>query len=449
MNDAGSTPRFAAQGGAVGEGIEGGSCSRSNLVGALIPVVVPVALLVLGCADGQVAGDVTDPAPQLPSNEAGLNAAGTEPDSALATSLDLKADIGRIEEVRPVGPPPGHPLAEVSRDAGVSAQLRDGSVVWFFGDTAMVKEDRSLAFFEIGSAAWASADDPTVTLDHVVDGAAAPFAVPTDEFPTCPPEAEAAGVWPLATVVDRTGERDRVLLWMQNICLGARATAIDRGISLGEWYYDPARSPAGKPVSVEVINQVLFAPGERLGDAVLPDGEDGAFVYGCKPPESPDQSPDAGPCTVARVDLADAANPDAYEVWNGEQWSVGAEPAAVEFADAPDGVGLPTGPFSVTEDPVSGAVVLVYSPWPSYVSLLWLRVAPGPTGPFGPPVEVALPDCGGPGDPTGSSCYAANVQPFLTEAGRLGVGWHDQQLRAGSPKGRFKVATVPFSLNGP
>lgn len=43
---------------------------------------------------------------------------------------------GNPQEVTQVKPIPSSPLATIDRDAGVSVQLSDGSILWLFGDTA-------------------------------------------------------------------------------------------------------------------------------------------------------------------------------------------------------------------------------------------------------------------------------------------------------------------------
>lgn len=362
-----------------------------------------------------------------------------EPDAQLV------ARVGQVGEVRPVGPRDGE-LSGLSRDAGVSVELSDGSVVWFFGDTALFEPDGSMRFFEIGSAAWASPLDPFVTLDHAERGSVQAFARPTRESPRCPPDAPSAGLWPLSAVLDPHIERDRVVIWMANICLGANRAAVGRGVSVGQWWYDPDDPPAHEPVEVEILESRIFGvDGPRFGDAALVDGAGGAYVYGCDLPDPP-QGPSSGPCRVAWVELGHEADARQYLVWDGSSWTPGAEPAEVDFAGEGDRIGLPSGPMSVARDPGSGAVVMVYSPWPSYVPFAWVRVAPTPVGPFGEPTRIELPGCldelrGHP-----RSCYAANTQAFASEVGRLGIGWHDQMLEPGDRGGTFVASSVVFAV---
>lgn len=359
---------------------------------------------------------------------------------------ELVARVGDVGEPRAVGPQEGEPLAGISRDAGISVELSDGSVVWFFGDSAVFEPDGSMRFFEIGSAAWAAANDPFATLDYADRDAAQPFARAAPGSPDCPPEAPSAGMWPLSAALDPDGARDRVVVWMANICLGANRAAVGRGVSVGQWWYDRDDPPVRQPVQVEILEPLLFGlDGPRFGDAVLADGSGGAYVYGCDLPDPPG-GPTSGPCRVGWVDLTRAHDPGAYRVWNGGDWIYGGEPAEIGFTSSEGGGGLPSGAFSVARDPGTGAVIMVYSPWPSYSPVAVARVAPTPVGPFGEPTEIELPGCSDDLHGRPRSCYAANVQPFLTRADQLGIGWYDQMLEPGDRGGTFLAASVRFEI---
>ncbi|MFV0317418.1 MAG: hypothetical protein ACK5O2_10735 [Microthrixaceae bacterium] len=357
------------------------------------------------------------------------------------------AEIGStLELVGAVGPPSAHPLSRIDRDAGVNAVLSDGSVVWFFGDTGKRNLDGSLASFEIGSAAWAPADDPLVTRDPRDAGRIEVFAAPTPEFPACPVHAPESGMWPLAAVTDPT-DANRVLLWMANICLGSDRTVLDKGISVGEWLYDPADPPDGEPVAVTVLAQNLF-PDARLGDAAVVVG-DRIVVYGCEPPDSAGVvvlTP--GECLAASVDPDSVEEPAAYEVWDGKGWSADGQAAAMEMPPGSDrsGAVAPPGPVSVAPTPDSGGYAMAYSPWPGFSPSVHLRVSRSPVGPWSPPHEVVLADCGT--DSNGAdACYAANLQPLLNDVGRLGIGYYDRSLGPTENRGGFLVGTVEFGFH--
>lgn len=166
--------------------------------------------------------------------------------------------LGSIGERKPVGPPAGHALAGLNRDAGISAVLGDGSVVWMFGDTIQRSADGELLFFVIGTGAWASAENPTMTLDHVLRNEATPVAVPTASFPDCPPHAPNPGMWPASAVVVPTGGRDRVIVWLGNVCLGDGGVLVPMGVAVAEWWYDPGENHTGSRIELTVLEQNLF-----------------------------------------------------------------------------------------------------------------------------------------------------------------------------------------------
>ncbi|HNI34168.1 MAG TPA: DUF4185 domain-containing protein [Microthrixaceae bacterium] len=349
----------------------------------------------------------------------------------------------------PVGPPDGHPLHPLDRDAGVSARLRDGSMIWFFGDTGQFDGAGRLVSFEIGTAAWAPAATPTATADFD-DGFGRPvaFATPTPSFPTCPPEAPSAGMWPLSAIVVPDGEVDRVVVWMLNICLGSATYGATMGTSVGEWVYDP-HAPRDGAIEVTVLNQLLFeaSPGGRAAfgtAAVLTDGL--AYVYTCGIPERAISLDDYGPCHVARVEPSKVADPDAYEMWTGVTWEPNGDPAPLLLDEHGGQQTPPVGPFSVGWDESSEQFVMVYSPWPAYSPNVEIRVANRPEGPWSAPAFIELPGCADRVGPEMRTCYGANVQPSFNAAGRLGIGYQDQLVADSPRRGSFLLTTVGVDL---
>ncbi len=399
-----------------------------------------VSLVLAGCG---TEASVVDPAPTAVGPGANQGDGPSGGSSADRSGVQLRVGDTVSPPVR-VEPAPGSPTPQIDRDAGVSARLSDGSTVWFFGDTAERTPSGSLAWFEIGSAAWSRPADPTTTYGGADGDAVVPFAEPTDEFEPCPPEASTAGMWPLAAVIDPT-EVDRVVLWMSNICLGGGRTAISRGISVGEWRYDPADPPEDRPIRVTVLDQNLF-PDDRYGEAAVVDGER-IVVYGCDQSEDPMNGDDGGSCRAARVDPSDVADVDAYEVWTGDGWVVGAPPAPLELAAAPGGGFMPPGPLSVAAAPGGSGYVMLYSPWPGYTPFVEIRGARTPQGPWSAPRTLELPDCEQTYGAIRASCYAANLQPDFSTPGVLGFGYYDQLVASPPQLGSYLLTSVPFELS--
>ena len=267
----------------------------------------------------------------------------------------------------PVGPAAGTPLAGIDRDAGISVRLSDGSVMWFFGDSAIHNPDDSLKFFVIGTAAWAPAAVPTVTRDHVLpNGWPVKFATPTVGFPSCPTDIPVKGMWPSSAVSYRVGKRDRIVVWLENICLGDGGKEVGVGASVAEVWYDPAHPPANQPVVARILNQQLF-PRRGFGLAATLGDHHDAYVYSCDAPAAGGWPTQYGPCHVARVDLDHVADPADYRVWSRDgSWKrlVIAKPAPMDMPASDVTTRFPAASVSVTKDPAAGRYVMAYSPWP-------------------------------------------------------------------------------------
>jgi hypothetical protein len=412
---------------------------RTRIASAFTAAVV-VAALTAGCASGEAAAG--GPASGGPAGD------GAPPASAATAAAPLPPitrPAGDVALRSPVGPGPDFPILGLDRDAGVSARLSDGSMVWFFGDTGDLTPTGQLRFFEVGSASWAPAETPTTTFDVVVGDKLLPFAPEGGDAAPCPVEAPTAGKWPLAAVVDPQGGRDRVVVWMANVCLGADRTLRGGSIAVGEWWYDPSRPPVDRPVRVELLNERLFPDG-RLGGAAVLEG-DTVHVYGCDVVQSPASPADNGPCRVARVDVDEVDDPRAYRMWNGQGW--GGRAADLPMAPSPSDASLPPGPFSVARFGPDGPLAMTYTSWPGYHDTAIIRMAERPEGPWGPPLEVPLPGCVASGPSTRTACYAANRQPAFDEPGRLGIGWYDQHVHDLPRRGSFVVGTVPLEVGTP
>lgn len=337
----------------------------------------------------------------------------------------------------PVAPPPISPIRNVERDAGVSAPLSDGSVAWFFGDTGERLTDGSLRYFVVGTAAWAPPSAPTAPVDWLSGITPVPFApVLAPEF-RCSGRGEVAGRWPLSAVVDKRPKsgRDKVLLWMGNVCLGSSVTPY--GISFGEWEYDPASPPPGRPLSVKVVNPLL-ATSRPIGDSSLVGADGRLYLFGCDgaPPMR------SRPCFVARTTLTRAGDTSSYRWWNGSTWGSERSARPMVLNDGPEGPNSPQGPFSVVWDQRLGFYLMMYSPWPGFVPLGVVRAAKSPQGPWGPLAQFALPGCeDGLTDAT-RACYGVNAQPQYSTADRTGIGYSDRLGAEGPERGAFLLTTI-------
>ncbi len=352
-----------------------------------------------------------------------------------------------------VAPSQGHPLRDAERDAGVSVELSDGSVMWFFGDTLARDSVGNVEYFVNNTAAWASAGAPTVTRDGTVGNNPVQFVSPPPgmcdgaQFPT-------AALWPESAVaVPQGGGTDKVLVFASKVCLGTNVLDIEaRGMALVELDYDSSSPPVDTPVTGAVTQANLFDATDPYGrGAVLDADETTIYTYQCGRFDPADTS-DWGPCNVGRVDFVDRTVPANWEYWDGGDWTSDASWVASAASAAPiesptgSDVTVPVAAFTVTYDAAHNAWLMVYSPWPGFTDRVEVRVADTPVGPFSDPVTVYLPGCN---DTTGGVayyCYAGTAQPKLSSTGLLGVGYYDQLISVATLRAQYVTVTVPFSV---
>ena len=345
--------------------------------------------------------------------------------------------------------PDGGPLRDVDRDGGVSVTLRDGSVLWLFGDSTAYNGDGSLRYFVGGTAAWASAAQPTITRDAATpSGAPYVLAQPGEGYPACSASRPNRVMWPVSAVKVPDGGRDRVVAFFANMCIGSVNDYEFKGISLAQWFYDPASPPILSPVQFTVINQQLQVT-RAFGTASTYDPVSGfAYLYACDRPANPLNVGGYGPCRVARVDPVNIGDPNAYRYFNGSTWTLGESSA--QAMDMPQGTSsitrYPAAAFTITFDPTKGVYVMVYSPWPGFIDRAMVRVSRSPQGPWTAPVEITLPGCSNTIDGQARNCYAATAQPAFSTGAELGLGFYDQSTPADRNRGRYLVARVPFAV---
>lgn len=378
--------------------------------------------------------------------------------SPVAAGLDLLTVV-------PVGPPAGHPLAAMSRDAGVSTILGDGSVMWFFGDTSESAPGGDLRYFVNNTAAVADGVRPHETSD-AIDGEGhpvlvfAPLATPSFT-PACPQDWKPV-FWPLSAVtVPSAGDEgvDRVIVYLANVCLGNNEMQMSsRGVSVGEYIYDHANPPTDlRPIVGRVLTQNLFPTSARAyGMAALYDGEF-VYAYHCGKPGSDGtvnwpNNPGYGPCTVGRVAPALVGDPSSYayylgsehdadddDSWSDDPRSAGGMqiPVIDESADRE----MPVAAFTITSDPFHG-YLMVYSPWPGFTDRLVLRRGETPVGPWSHQDVYRLPGCNDLVAGRSKLCYAATAQPSFSTAGSVGIGYYDQIVDLEPRRGAYLAGTV-------
>jgi len=356
------------------------------------------------------------------------------------TAVGTTGGVGGVIPVGTTGP-----LSDVDRDAGVTTTLRDGSVLWLFGDSVALNPDGSLRYFVSGTGAWASASSPTYTRDAVAPGSV-PYllATPGASFPACDASMPHRAMWPLSAVTVPSGPLDHVIVFMANMCLRDGMTFSYRGVAVAEWYYDPAAPPVERPVQLTVVNPSVGLA-RSWGTASVVGADGFLYLYQCDRPANPADVGNYGPCRVARVAPAAVADTAQYRYWNGSSWSP-SDPSVSMNLPPGSAVGFryPASSFTVAWDAPHGVYVMVYSPWPGFVDRLAVRVARSPEGPWSEPAELTLPGCSDTVSGQTKSCYAGTAQPWFSTATELGVGFYDQATPADRRRGRYQVARVPF-----
>ena len=375
-------------------------------------------------------------------------------------------DGADVRATRLVGPPAGHPLRGIERDAGVSTVLRDGTTFWLFGDSVEWLPGGGFRYFVNNTAALSTRTDPAVTRDGVRPGnVPAPFVTPSAEFSTPCPSGFNSVMWPLSVTAVPHGSSasDRVIAFFGNVCLRGMEP-MSRGVAVVEWIYDPATmagsSSVGPIIAGRVLEQNLFPVGAEYGTASqIVDGL--LYAYECGRPADggsainwPDDPAYSG-CTVARVDPARVADRTAWSYWNGgadhtsaASWSaLPADAATMQIPGIPGDKQMPVSSFSLTRDPHHGQV-MVYSPWPGYTDNVVVRSAASPVGPWSAVRHVALPGCNEWGDGVGRFCYAGTAQPHRSTPTTLGLGWFDQMVAVDPVRGSYLSATTPWAPPG-
>lgn len=293
------------------------------------------------------------------------------------------------------------------RDGGYSAQL-GGRSVWVFGDTPLEVE-------AVDGERWRTSTFTTTVDDDASDGLA-PFVEPLDAngapYQLIPFTAEEAAynasqsapacehdcapkwvLWPGGVAVAPSGDEALVFYWKirdweaQGTGL-ARWKSPDAPLERLTFKTDPDEPSA------------LFGKGEHeLGNAVLVDG-DTLYVYGCEHEDFFDFD-----CVIGRVPFSSAIDRDAWEFWDGGDWT----PTLADATSVLNGASI----LTVHYNAHAGRYVAVYAKTDDEI------VARTATRPHGPWSDEELLHTGQ-GHEDGSSIYDAIVHPELSqEDGRL------------------------------
>ena len=393
------------------------------------------------------------------SGEAGLDAARV---SAVTPPVPEVTLGGAPGPPRPVAPPEGSPLLEISRDGGVSVVLSDGRALWLFGDTSVVEADGSARFWRSNSAAIADPAEPEVLHEayDAATGIPGVFLDPDEAFGGACPDGWVRATWPTAAAVHPSGSTDRGIVFYESVCGDPLDGALrSNGIGVAEWTYDPGAPPRRGPVvggiddlRATVLDPLLFPAPRTWGEsaAVLAGGW--LVAWWC---EQVGPAPeDLLGCRIARARPDAVADRTAWTFWDGAAWVADERVAVpVELPDDRTPARLPAADLSVRWVDDLGALVMVYGPWPGFTHEAAVRVAHRPEGPWSPPQIVTLPDCGAPAEVGGESaddhglpCYLPEVHPQLGDSGHLGLTWFDADAEEGPPvSGRLRTSRVPVA----
>ncbi|MFN8051255.1 MAG: DUF4185 domain-containing protein [Acidimicrobiales bacterium] len=352
---------------------------------------------------------------------------------------------GAVGPPTAVGPATG-PVVGVDRDAGVTTRLRDGSVLWLFGDSVGYDSAGAMRYFVGGTGGWAPAGAPAITRDAGdADGSPYVLATPTATYPACTAQNPHQVMWPVSAVTVPAGSRDRVIVFLSDMCLGSPTDYRYEGMAVAEWYYDPAAPPDGRPVQLTILDQKM-ATSRPFGTAAVIDDSGWLLMYACDRPANLADPAAFGPCRVARVDPNVVVDESQYRYWNGSTWVAGegnAQPVTMPSGGMA-GYDYPASSFTVTWDAPHGVYVMAYSPWPGFTDKVVVRVSREPEGPWSVPVVLTLPGCDETVAGASRNCYGATPQPAFSASDRLGIGWYDQAVPADRRRGQYHVATVPF-----
>jgi hypothetical protein len=410
-----------------------GSRKSALAVGAAAFVTLAIALAALATRPEDPTAAERDPLTGAPTTAASVDG---------APALRIVAAPAASE---PVAPPAGSPLATVRRDCGSSEPLPGGGRIWLYCDTTMFEPGGRLRWFVNTSGAVATDDEPLVMLEATdPDGRVVPMLEPRPTYPRCE-AGEGRFTWPTAGVRvaagaehDEDGDGEALAIFYENVCVVPRDfVGNDSGLAVIDPPTVPPEQLAADPLEATIVEDRLFERPEDarpFGQAAL-RVDDVVYAYRCPRSDRP--------CSVARAParLEDLADVTAWEVWDGQGWAPhGEDGAAAQPMEMP-GAAFGFKPSVAWLEDLGVFVLvdhLVFAP-----SVLHVRVADEPWGPWSEPQRVDLPGCQADWPDV---CFAVEVHEHLSGPGRIGITWFDPTYPPGEADplrhGTVEVAVV-------
>lgn len=267
----------------------------------------------------------------------------------------------------------------IKRDGGFSIKLPNNRTLWIFADTARFNGSGGLVDISLfGSYGFTEDLVNRSLLYEGIDSKGRIIPLIPGGAETCTDPVDKPFAWPINATPVPSGNPNqvKVILYYTALCGhpgGGIATA--KHVGAASLVYDATTPNA--PLQATVLNQNLFPLQPKYGQATTFNPADGKlYTYGCV----------GQPCTVARVDPAQAGDPAAYRYFDGSNWVV--DPAAA----APVGMGgsLSQTP-SVTWVQGLGRFVSFNAEGNADTKV---RIATAPEGPWSLPVTVPVAECG-------------------------------------------------------
>lgn len=314
----------------------------------------------------------------------------------LGCTADPELAVAQVEDLGAFSQPSD---VVVGRD-GVSAGLKDGRLLWTFGDT-FVRAPNPADGSNVVSATggWSTKDMP-LQLDEPVDDAGVPHQlIPFTDEEVAQNRADVLNGWALwpGEPLDTGGEGLLVLFQRIKRTNGSGFDAVALGT---------ARVAVGSTEAVRAPGYLFERPSPDAGTPIfggsgVSEVDGTAYFFACEP-----VAPLNLGCKVARVPVARADQRDAFEFYDGDGWQKDASKAQVVIDQVGGGLSLSFNRYLNRYLAVTSGV---------FDNRVYLRTAARVEGPWSAPVAVNPGDGGilPPGDPQAYD-YGAQEQPELS-----------------------------------